>query len=282
MSVDGKNIVITGATSGIGEAGARALAKAGARIVITARSRDKGEATIAALKAINPKQDHKAYYADLSKLSEMKRAGAEIAANEPVIDVLVNNAGAVYTKREETVDGLERMFAINHMSYFVLTNALLEKLKAAPGARIISTSSGAHRMGGPLDFDDLQTRRKFSAGLAYGRSKLCNILFTRELAKRTQSTGVISVSFHPGLVGSNLATNNGPLINLIVSASKALGLSISNEAGADTLVWLATAPVNALANGGYYYKRKPGALAAFAQDDAAAARLWEESARIAA
>src|SRR5262249_28260121 len=157
---------------------------------------------------------------DLSTIAETKRVGAAIAAAEPQIDVLANNAGAVFQSRTETADGLERTFAVNHMAYFVLTNALLPNLKATPGARIVSTASRAHEFGGPLDFDDLQIKRNYGMMRAYGRSKLANILFTRSLAKRLDGTGVVANCFHPGFVASNFATNNGPLAQLAMAAAK--------------------------------------------------------------
>src|SRR6201996_8013814 len=152
--MQGKTVVITGATSGIGEVAAIRLAEKGARIVFTARDKARADDTMAALKKANPNADHAVHMADLSTLAEMKRVGAELA-REPEIDVLVNNAGALFNKRQETADGLEMTFAVNHMAYFVITNLVLPRLK--PGARIVTTASNAHR-GAKLDFDDLQSR----------------------------------------------------------------------------------------------------------------------------
>src|SRR5262245_32929641 len=143
----GKTVVITGATSGIGEAAALELARQGARLVLIARDRARAAYTLSLLKDFGPDQQHRVLYGDLSLLAEVKRLGAEIAASEPRIDVLANNAGAMFTRRSETADGLERTFAINHMAYFVLTHALLDTLKATPGARIVNTSSNAHEIG---------------------------------------------------------------------------------------------------------------------------------------
>lgn len=275
----GKTIVITGATSGIGEAAAVALAKQGARIVFAARDRARADATLGKLKRTNADAAHGYHLADLSTLAAMRAAGQAIAAAEPKIDVLVNNAGALFTTRGETADGLERTFAVNHMAYFVLTNALLPSLRATPGARIVSTASEAHQFGGPLDFDDLQMTRGYTAFGAYGRSKLANILFTRELAKRA-GPDVTAHCFHPGFVASNFATNNGALAKGAMTLAKFVALS--PEKGADTLVWLASSADAPREGGGYYDKRKPGRLAPFAGDDAAAARLWAVSEEIAA
>ena len=182
-----KTIVITGATSGIGEVAAVALARMGTRLIMTARDSARAEAALSAVRAAGPERAHRVVYGDFEKLADMKRAGAEIAAAEAKIDVLINNAGAMFGKRRETADGLEAHFAVNHMAYFVLTNALLPALQAAPGARIISTASDAHAVG-KLDFDDLQLRWRYASFSAYGASKLCNVLWTRELSRRLAGT----------------------------------------------------------------------------------------------
>jgi NAD(P)-dependent dehydrogenase (short-subunit alcohol dehydrogenase family) len=274
-----KTVVITGATSGIGEAAALALAQMGARVAFVARDAKRADQLLAKLRAANPKAAPKAYIADISTLAEMKRIGGEIAAAEPQIHALANNAGAIFQTRQETADGLERTFAVNHMAYFVLTHGLLDRLKATPGARIVSTASGAHRMGGALDFDDLQLKRSYAMWAAYGRSKLANILFTRALGRRLEGSGVTANCFHPGFVASNFATNNGVLAKGAMFMAKAVALS--PEKGADTLVWLAASDAVARENGGYFDRRQRGDLAPFARDDAAAERLWDVSREIA-
>src|SRR5271157_1435607 len=173
-----KVVVITGATSGIGQVAAENLARMGARVVQVARDRGRGEVAWKRLRECAPGVAHTLHYADLSRLSEMKRVAREIAVAEPRIDVLINNAGAMFGSRQVTEDGLERTFAINHMAYFVLTHGLRERLLASSAARIVNTASDAHR-GCQLDFDDLQSTNRFSGLKVYGRSKLCNILFTR-------------------------------------------------------------------------------------------------------
>src|SRR6185312_11296166 len=160
-----KTVVMTGATSGIGEVAALRLASMGARLIIVARDRARGRATLAKLEAAAPGLGHTVHYADLSQLAEVKRLGAEIAAAEPRIDVLVNNAGAIFASRGVTADGLERTFALNHMSYFVLTQALTERLVASAPARVINTASNAHRKG-RLDFADLQLAKSYSPSVA--------------------------------------------------------------------------------------------------------------------
>jgi NAD(P)-dependent dehydrogenase (short-subunit alcohol dehydrogenase family) len=192
----GKTVVITGATSGIGEVAALALAKMGARIIAVGRSKARGDATLARLRSSAPGAAHALHLADLSRLSEMKRVAAQIADQEARIDVLINNAGAAFGTRQVTEDGLGRNFALNHMAYFVLTAGLRERLAAAPTARIINTASSAHTAA-VLDFDDLQSEKGYGAIKAYGRSKLCNILFTRELARRLRGTAVTRIACTP-------------------------------------------------------------------------------------
>jgi NAD(P)-dependent dehydrogenase (short-subunit alcohol dehydrogenase family) len=197
----GKTVVITGGTSGIGEVAAVALAKMGARIVLVARDKSRGDATLARLRDSAPGIAHSVHFADLLRLAEMKRVAAQIADHESRIDVLINNAGALFGKRRLTEDGLEYTFALNHMAYFVMTAGLRERLLASGPARIINTASAAHQ-GATLDFDDLQSAKSFRATKAYGRSKLCNILFTRELARRLHGTGVTANCLHPGFVAT--------------------------------------------------------------------------------
>lgn len=273
--MQGKIVVMTGATSGLGAAAAAALARQGARLVLVARDPARAEATLATVRSIAPDQAHRAVLGDLSLLSEMKRVGAEIAVAEPNIDLLINNAGAIFTTRAETADGLERTFATNHMSYFVLTNALIPSLKA--GARIVSTASGAHHSG-RLDFDDLQLKRGYTTFGAYGASKLCNILFTRELARRLAGAGVTANCHHPGFVATRFAANNG----LVAQLAMMLGspFALSPEKGARTLLYLATSPEVAQASGQYFIRCKPATPSPAAQDDEAAVRLWVESGRI--
>ena len=277
--MQGKTVVVTGATSGIGEVAAVELARQGARIVFVARNPLRRDRTLARLSVANDKTKHTAYLADLSKLSEMKRVAGEIAAAEPRIDVLINNAGAVFTARETTPDGLELTFATNHMAYFVVTNLLLAKLKAAPGARIVSTSSDAHKSG-KLNFDDLQSEKSFSSFRAYGTSKLCNILFTRELARRLEGSGVTANCLHPGFVSTGFGDNNDGLIGFGFGIIMKMA-AITPEDGAKTILYLASSPDVAGQSGGYYYKSALATPAAAAQRAADAKRLWEVSAKIA-
>jgi NAD(P)-dependent dehydrogenase (short-subunit alcohol dehydrogenase family) len=273
----GKVVVITGATSGIGEVAARELAGAGARIVLVARDVSRGEAVLAQLWGINPGAEHSAHYADLSLLSEMKKVSGEIAAAQPRIDVLINNAGALFGFRQVTDDQLERTFATNHMAYFVLTLGLREALIGSR-ARIVNTASSAHK-GRSIDFDDLQSAKSYSPFDVYGRSKLCNILFTRELARRWGKEAVTVNCLHPGFVASRFGEDSGGLRSRVIGLAKLF--AISPEKGAQTIVYLASSPEVAKVNGAYFYKCRPATPSVQARDDLAASKLWAKSAELA-
>ena len=270
----GKTIVATGATSGIGEVAVLALAGLGARIVFIARDEARAQATMQKLEAKAPGLRHRMHLADLSGMAEARKAGAAIATSEPRIDVLLNNAGAMFGDRRVTPEGLELTFALNHMAYFVLTEALREKLIASAPARIVSTSSTAHE-GASLDFSDLQSARGYSGFKVYGRSKLANILFTRELARRLAGTRVTANCLHPGFVATRFGHSAGGWTGRLVPFLQAF--AISPEKGADTIVHLASSPEVADVTGGYFVKRKVVEPSAAARDDSAAKRLWEAS-----
>ena len=275
----GKVVVITGATSGIGEIAAQRLAGMGARIALVARDAARGQKALTRLPSIGSGAAHSIYYGDLSRISDCKRVGAEIAAAEPRIDVLINNAGALFGTRHLTADNLEETFATNHMAYFVLTLALEANLLGAAPARVVSTASDAHK-GYILDFDDLQATKGYSAIRAYGRSKLCNILFTRELARRWSGKGVTANCLHPGFVATRFGDASGGLLSGVVRIGKTL-FAITPEKGAETIVYLASSPDVAAINGEYFYQCRPATPTAGGRDDAAAGRLWNESAKLA-
>jgi NAD(P)-dependent dehydrogenase (short-subunit alcohol dehydrogenase family) len=273
----GKTIVVTGATSGIGEVAAIRLAEQGGRIVFTARDNKRGQATMEKLRRANGAAEHVMHLADLSLVAEQKRAAGEIA-REPQIDVLINNAGALFNRRIETSEGLEMTFALNHMSYFTITCLLLDKLKSTPGARIVSTSSRAHTSG-KLDFSDLQARKDFRGFRAYGNSKLCNILFTRALSKRLADTGVTANCLHPGFVATRFGDQSGGMLRYVVAIAKSL-IAIPEEEGAKTIIYLASSPDVALVSGEYFYQCRATTLTAEARNDEDAERLWKESVKI--
>jgi NAD(P)-dependent dehydrogenase (short-subunit alcohol dehydrogenase family) len=208
----------------------------------------------------------------------MKRVASEIASQEPRIDVLINHAGAIFASRRLTEDGLECTFALNHMAYFVVTDGLRDRLLASAPARIVNTTSAAHQ-GARLDFDDLQLAKSFGAMKAYGRSKLCNILFTRELAHRLQGTGVTANCLHPGFAATRIGDESGGLISHFAWLAKLF--AISPQQGAETVVYLASSPAGAERTGKYFYKCQVIAPSPAAQDDRAAALLWERSAALA-
>ncbi len=268
----GKTVVVTGGTSGIGEVAAEKLAEMGARIVLVARDISRGAGTLARLREKAPGLAHTVHYADLTCISEMKRVAAEIAEAEPRIDVLVNNAGAMFSTRKLTTDGLEYTFALNHIAYFIVTGGLRERLVASAPARIVSTASSAHQSAS-LDFDDLQLAKNFGPMKAYSRSKLCNILFTRELARRAPE-------LHANcFVATRFADESGGLISRFAGLAKLL--AISPEKGADTIIYLASSPKIAATTGRYFYKRRPIVPSQAAQDDRTALSLWERSAALA-
>lgn len=275
----GKTVVITGGTSGIGQVAAEVLAGMGARIVLVARDAARGKETMARLREKNPAANHTAHYADLSRLSEMKRAGQEIAATEPRIDVLINNAGAMFTQRQVTEDGLEKTFAVNHVAYFVLTSMLRDRLAAAAPARIVSTASHAHK-GAKLDFADLQLEREYSGFKAYGRSKLSNILFTRELARRLEGTGITANCLHPGFVNTRFGDNAGPGFGSTVFGFLKK-FAISPEKGAETIIYLASADAPAKISGAYFVKCQEAVPSPEARNDESAGRLWQETVKLA-
>ncbi|MGA9796023.1 MAG: SDR family oxidoreductase [Rhizomicrobium sp.] len=270
-----KTIVITGATSGIGEVAADRLAQRGARIVFVARDRERGQAALKHFQAIAGHDNHAVHYADLSLLCEQKRVAEQIAASEPEIDVLINNAGALFNTREVTADGLEKTFALNHMSYFTVTNVLLPKLKA--GARIVSTASDAHKAA-KLNFDDLQSQNGYFGFSAYGKSKLCNILFTRELAKRLVGSGITANCLHPGFVGTRFGDQSGGFLPGLIKFAK--NFALTPEQGAQTIIYLASSPDVEGKSGGYYVKSRLATPSREAQKDADAKRLWDISAKI--
>jgi NAD(P)-dependent dehydrogenase (short-subunit alcohol dehydrogenase family) len=289
-NMEGKVVVITGGTSGIGQVAAESLAGMGARIVQVARDRARGEAALGRLSERAPGIAHTIYYADLSRLSDMKRVAAEIATAEPRIDVLINNAGAMFGSQQLTEDGFERTFALNHLAYFVIAHGLQERLVASAPARVVNTSSDGHKVA-TLDFHDLQSakayRGNFLDSLRYGgpgfkvycRSKLCNILFTRELARRLAGTGVSANCLHPGFVATRFGDESGGLISFAIRTAKRFALA--PQQGAETLVYLASSPEVAGITGEYFYKCRPIRPSKAAQDDPAARRLWLETARLA-
>ena len=277
-TVRDKVCIVTGATSGIGEEIALGLARQGARVTAVGRHRERGEAAIARIRRESGAFDVELCLADLSSQEEIRGLAARLLDRRGEIHVLVNNAGVVNLRREATRDGLEATFAVNHLAYFQLTMLLLERLRASAPARIVNVASDAHKFGGGLDFSDLQNERRYRSMKVYGQSKAANILFTRELGRRLEGTGVTVTCMHPGAVATRLGQQNGAFAKLL---TRALSIFFRTPAqGADTAVWLATAPELAGVTGRYFYGRREHTPAAYARDDASAKRLFEVSAKL--
>jgi NAD(P)-dependent dehydrogenase (short-subunit alcohol dehydrogenase family) len=277
--LDGKTVVLTGASSGIGAAAARELAARGANVVPVGRDPKRLAAVARELRSANPSFDAEeaAIQADFASLAEVRRLAANLLERHSRIDVLVNNAGLVAGSRALTEDGYETTFAVNHLAPFLLTNLLLDRLKESAPSRVVTTSSDAHRSG-EIDFDDLQGERRWSSWSAYSRSKLANILFTRALARRLEGSGVSVNALHPGVIRTRLGRRTALPIRL---AWRAVSLFFkSPDTGATTIVHLASAPEGGEVSGGYFADSRERAPSRRAQDDEAAERLWSESARM--
>lgn len=277
--MDGRVCLVTGATSGIGRAAALELARRGASVVLVGRDRERGERTLAALRSESGNQDVTLLLADLSSQAEIRQLAKEFLATGRPLHVLLNNAGVLNAWREETRDGIEATFAVNHLAYFLLTALLRDRLQQSAPARVVSVASDAHaQAGGRLDFDDLEGRKRYGMMRAYAKSKLANILFTRELARRLAGSGVTANCLHPGFVGSNFAKNNGMIASVAMTLLRPFTRSV--EKGAETAVYLCTAPEVETVSGEYFYDCKPLQPREFARNDEDARRLWEVSERM--
>ena len=273
-SMSGKLCLITGGTDGIGFATARELAARGARLLLVGKNPDKGAGAAAQIVAQAGQGSAEFLRADLSSQLEIRNLAQQIHSRTDRIDVLVNNAGAMFLKRQESADGIEMTFALNQLSYFLLTNLVLDLVAKAPQARIVNVSSDLHK-GQQLDFDDLQMRNGYSGMKAYGKSKLANILFSNELARRLQAQGVAVNSLHPGYVNSSFGKNNGALMGGVMALSSKL-FGISTEKGAQTSIYLASAPEAAAVSGKYFAHCREIRPSPESQSEDAAKRLWAE------
>jgi NAD(P)-dependent dehydrogenase (short-subunit alcohol dehydrogenase family) len=270
--MDGKVCVVTGATSGIGKATAAALARLGATVVLVGRDRSRTEAAVAEISSVSASPP-RAEIADLASLEQVRELAGRLAGLER-IDVLVNNAGLVLGERRTTRDGFEHVFALNHLAPFLLTSLLLPKLTASAPARVVTVTSDAHSAA-RLDLVDPNLEHGWDSWRSYANSKLANILFTRELARRLDGTGVTANCAHPGVVRTGFGREARPLLRLGVTIARPF--MASPERGADTIVYLASSPDVADETGGYYVKRQRREPSAAARDDAAARKLWEIS-----
>jgi len=273
----GKICVVTGATSGIGLVTAQALARQDATLIVIARNAERGAATVSRIQQETGNSAVELMVADLSAQEQVRQLAREIQHRFARLDVLVNNAGALFAWRQLSQDGLEMTFALNHLAYFLLTNLLLDPLKAADSARIVNVSSEAHRRA-RLDFSDLQGRHRYSGWRAYARSKLANILFTYELARRLAGTGVVANALHPGFVATNFGRNNR---SITAAFFRILQLAaISPEEGAQTIIYLASSPAVKGVTGEYFVKQQAVRSSQVSYDRAAAERLWQVSAEL--
>lgn len=269
-----RTVIITGASDGIGAAAAKMLAYPGDTLVLVGRSPEK-------TRAVAQELDADYFLCDFTELAQVRALAVTLAQKYPRISVLANNAGGIMAAREETVDGHEKTFQVNHLAPFLLTTLLIDNLVASR-ATVINTSSAAHRHMAKFDIDDLDARQHYSPSTAYGNAKLANILFTTELQRRFGDHGVNAAAFHPGVVGTNFAAESTPIMKLGYGPI-AKRLLLSPEQGADTLLWLATTVPGAdWKPGQYYAKRKPAKPSRQAQDPALAAQLWEHSAAMVA
>ena len=276
--LEGKVFLVTGATDGIGKAAAHEFARRGAVLVLVGRSREKGERVVQEIRARSGNEHVELLLGDMSRMADVRAVAEAFRARHDRLDVLVNNAGALFMDYQTSADGLEMTFALNHMAGFVLTRALLDLLRATPGSRVVSTSSGAHWTG-KMELETL-AKRKGKAGLqAYADSKLATILFTRELARRLGPQSTASC-FHPGFVQTGFGANNRGSMAWLIKALASMFASTPEE-GAETLVWAATSAEAAEHGGAYFQACKRRRTARLAQDDGLARSLWELSEELA-
>ena len=274
LSMTGKNVLITGGTSGIGKAAAIALASMGARVEITGRDQARAKLAAAEISRESGASAVDVFVADMSSQTEVRRLADEVLAAYPRLDVLLNNVGGFWANRHVTADGLEHTFALNHLAPFLLTSLLLERLTASAPARVVTVSSAAQSMG-RIDFDDLMGERKYSGQRAYNQSKLANVMFTYELSKRLEGTGVTATAVHPGMTSTDFSAED-PALGVLVRILRPFMQTPAE--GADTAVYLASSPEVEGTSGGYFVKRKTKRSHASSYDSATTGRLWQVSA----
>jgi NAD(P)-dependent dehydrogenase (short-subunit alcohol dehydrogenase family) len=279
-TMSGKICLVTGGTNGIGKATAQALAQLGATVVIVGRNPAKCAAVVSEIKHSSGNDAVEALSADLSIMAEVRQVAEQFKAKYQQLHVLVNNAGAAFRQRQITAEGFEKTFALNHLSYFLLTTLLLDTLKASAPARIVNVSSNSHK-GAHLDFDDLQSEQGSFVFNAYGRSKLAVVVFTYELARRLAGTGVTANVLHPGLVRTGFASNLGAVPSAVIDFFMRF-VGVTPEQGAQTSVYLATSPAVETVTGKYWEKSKAVPSGRATYDEATWTRLWEVSAKLVA
>jgi NAD(P)-dependent dehydrogenase (short-subunit alcohol dehydrogenase family) len=276
-SLGEKVCLITGATSGIGKATSMGLANMGASVVMVGRDRGRGEAALAEIKEGSANASVDLMLSDLSSQEQVRRLADEFKETYTRLDVLINNAGGFHSKRITTADGLETTFAVNHLAYFLLTNLLLDVLEASAPSRVVNVSSGDHS-NGTIDFDDLQGEKGYKGAKAYSQSKLANVLFTYELARRLEGTGVTANCLHPGVVGTNFGSGVSGVSGFMVRALTPL--MKSPEKGAETSIYLASSPELQGLSGRYFVKKAGARSSDASRDERTARGLWEVSAEL--
>ena len=270
----GKICLITGATNGIGKETARGIAEKGATVVIVGRDAGRCETTVTDVRATTGNDNVHSMLCDLSSQADIRRFAVAFLAKYERLDVLINNAGAINSERKLTVDGLELTFAVNHLGYLLLTHLLLDLLQKSTPARIVNVASNAHRRG-KLDFEDLQNERRYSGADVYSQSKLANLLFTFELSRRLEGTGVTVNALHPGVIATEFGRNTtGPLRYLIALARPFMRGPVK---GAKTSIYLAHSPEVAGTSGRYFAESKEVKPSSAARDHTAQRRLWQAS-----
>ena len=277
-SMNGRVCLVTGGNNGIGKETAVGLAGMGATVIIVSRNTGKGEAALADIKERSGNDSVTLMVADFASLAAVRGLAKDFQGRHKELHVLVNNAGGFNSARSETEDGYEVTFGVNHLAPFLLTQLLLDLLKSSAPSRVINVSAGAHSRAS-MNFDDLNAEEKYGGLSAYGQSKLANVLFTNELARRLEGTGVTANSLHPGVVKTGFGRNSGGVMSFGIKIAHAVGgvFFLSPEQGAETSVYLASSPDVASASGQYYAKKKAVPSNDESNDPAIAKRLWQVS-----
>jgi NAD(P)-dependent dehydrogenase (short-subunit alcohol dehydrogenase family) len=276
-SLTGKTCLVTGATDGVGKVTARALAEQGAHVLLVGRDPDKTEQTTRQIREQTGSASVQSFLADLSSQKQVRRLAEEVLSRHERLDVLVNNAGALFLTRQESQDGIEMTLALNHLGYFLLTHLLLDRLRQSAPARIVNVASEAHQSG-TLDLEDLEGRRRYSGWGAYCQSKLANVMFTYSLARRLEGTGVTANALHPGFVATGFGSDNGWRGALMRPFIRLFGMNV--ERGARTQIHLAGSPEVEGKSGLYWVKCRPARSSRVSHEEAAGERLWQLSAQM--